>query len=70
MNEEIIRWIGVNCPPDDGTTVLVMLPPSASEPCWLGWFDSAKNAWRDATSGGVLYLQPTHWADMPKGLYP
>jgi hypothetical protein len=67
MTTETLRWIGVNCPPDDATTVLVLLPPAASEPSWLGWFDSAKNTWRDACSGGVLRLQPTHWADLPQG---
>jgi hypothetical protein len=47
MNETI-TWNPVNSPPDDAITVLVLLPPAAGEPSWLGWFDSSKNTWRDA----------------------
>ena len=66
MHEELIRWISASDKPDDGITVLVLLPPAAGEPSWLGWFDSALNKWRDV-NGSIFQLTPTHWADLPQG---
>lgn len=66
MHEELIRWIPASTAPDDSITVLVLLPPAADEPSWLGWFDSSKNEWREV-NGSILRHRPTHWADMPQG---
>jgi hypothetical protein len=67
MNTETIRWLMADSvKPDDAETVLVNLTDDQEEPVWLGYWDSAKNQWRDVLGtfirGGVSY-----WAQLPRG---
>ena len=67
MNETI-RWLEARLvKPDDGQSALVAMPNSDSEPVWVGWYDSAEDAWRCASSGVLLRTTVSHWAEMPRG---
>lgn len=65
MTTETITWHAAKLVlPDDGTTVLMAIRGD-SEPVWLGWHDG--HAWVDASTGGAIDDQVTHWAHMPGG---
>jgi hypothetical protein len=59
---ETITWKPVAEPPDSDMTVL-LFDPAASEPIWLGYLDG--DTWRFID---CMPAEPTHWADMPKGI--
>ena len=67
MNETI-RWLEARLvKPDDGQSVLVAMPNSDSEVVWVGWYDSAEDGWRCASSGVLLRTTVSHWTPMPRG---
>jgi hypothetical protein len=69
MTSETLVWFDAHLfKPDDAETV-VMFCPDAEPQVWIGWYDSAENDWRCATTGSSLAGGPdvTHWARMPWG---
>lgn len=67
MNETL-RWLEARIvKPDDGQSVLVCMPNSDSEVVWVGWYDSAEDGWRCASSGVLLRTAVSYWAPMPRG---
>ena len=68
MNSETIRWIMADSvKPDDAETVLLAFTDPESEPTWVGWYDSAEDGWRCASSGVLLRTTVSYWAPMPRG---
>ncbi len=68
MNNETIRWLMADSvKPDDSETVLLALAEPDSDPTWVGWYDSAEDGWRCASSGVLLRTAVSHWAEMPRG---
>jgi len=56
-------WVSVEDRlPDDGVIVLVFQPLAASEPVWLGYYDSDLESWCGADHDA---MQPSHWMELP-----
>jgi hypothetical protein len=60
------EWIDVSCEkPDDGLVVLVAAP-KASEPVWLGYYDSSEPCWYYECGIPIQAGLVTHWIELPE----
>jgi hypothetical protein len=68
MSTETIRWLMADSvKPDDAESVLIALSEPDGDPTWVGWYDSAEDGWRCASSGVLLRTAVSYWAPMPRG---
>jgi hypothetical protein len=68
MSAETIRWLMADSvKPDDAESVLIAFAEPDGDPTWVGWFDSAEDGWRCASSGVLLRTAVSYWAPMPRG---
>lgn len=66
---ELLQWLAVPANlPDTDTTVIVRVSDADDHiEWWSGWWDSADEIWREASTGGEFAGTVTHYAEPLKG---